>query len=102
MSICQERRRIAGGAAGDRHQSDVEFGVTLTELRELMELRGNDAYQRIQSQYSGALELCRRLYTSPTEGQLLFTVLYSGVARIWCEAALILYPDRLVLDLPTP
>ena len=34
-----------------------------------MELRGNDAYQRIQSQYNGVLDLCKRLYTSPTEGR---------------------------------
>jgi len=47
----------------------AEFGVTLGELRELMELRGSDAHQRIQSHYSGVLELCRRLLTSPTEGR---------------------------------
>jgi len=53
----------------DEKQTDTEFGVTVSELRELMELRGNDAYQRIQTQYSGVLELCKRLYTSPTEGR---------------------------------
>jgi len=58
---------MAGGALDG--QKCAEFGVTLSELRELMEFRGNDAYQRIQTQYSGALELCRRLYTSPTEGR---------------------------------
>ena len=63
----QERRRMASVA--DEKQSGTEFGVTVSELRELMELRGNDAYQRIQTQYSGVLELCRRLYTSPTEGR---------------------------------
>ena len=42
--------------------------MSLAELRELMELRGSDADHRIQTQYSGVLELCRRLYTSPTEG----------------------------------
>jgi len=62
---------MAGGAS-DKSPQSVEFGVTLSELRELMELRGNDAHQRIQSQYSGVLELCRRLYTSPTEGQSLY------------------------------
>jgi len=64
------------GAAGDKQQS-MEFGVTLSELRELMELRGIDAYQRIQSQYSGVLELCRRLYTSPTEGRSTPFVIYT-------------------------
>ena len=33
-----------------------------------MEQRGIDAVARIQQQYGGVLELCRRLYTSPTEG----------------------------------
>jgi len=56
-------------SVADEKQSGTEFGVTVSELRELMELRGNDAYQRIQTQYSGVLELCRRLYTSPTEGR---------------------------------
>jgi len=54
--------------AGDGQKWSGEFGVTLSELRELMELRGHDAYQRIQSQHGGVLELCKRLYTSPTEG----------------------------------
>jgi len=56
------------GAAGDG-QNSAEFGVALSELRDLMELRGHDACQRIHAQYSGVLELCKRLYTSPTEGQ---------------------------------
>ena len=46
-----------------------QFGCTLKELRELMELRGAEAYQKIQQQYGGVLELCKRLYTSPTEGE---------------------------------
>ena len=58
---------------GDRHKSSTsaavsEFGVTLSELRELMELRGLDAHQRIQTHYNGVTELCKRLYTSPTQG----------------------------------
>ena len=55
---------MAPGAGG----SPVEFGCSLKELRELMEQRGIDAVARIQQQYGGVLELCRRLYTSPTEG----------------------------------
>jgi len=47
---------------------ETQFGCTLKELRELMEQRGIDAVARIQQQYGGVLELCRRLYTSPTEG----------------------------------
>ena len=59
--------------AAERHKSSTEFGATVNELRELMELRGMDAYHHIQTRYSGVLELCRRLYTSPTEGQLTLT-----------------------------
>jgi len=47
----------------------AQFGCSLKELRELMEQRGLDAVARIQQQYGGVLELCRRLYTSPTEGE---------------------------------
>jgi len=61
---------MAGGAAAGE-----EFGVTMSELRDLMELRGHEAYQRIQTHYSGVLELCKRLYTSPTEGQFNHTTL---------------------------
>jgi len=55
---------MAPGAGG----SPPQFGCTLKELRELMEQRGLDAVARMQQQYGGVLELCRRLYTSPTEG----------------------------------
>ena len=72
---------MAGGGATDKSQS-VEFAVSLSELRELMELRANDAYQRIQSHYSGVLELCRRLYTSPTEGQSFYQLLQKSKRKV--------------------
>ena len=55
-------------APGSGVASAPQFGCSLKELRELMEQRGLDAVARIQQQYGGVLELCRRLYTSPTEG----------------------------------
>lgn len=55
--------------ADDLDGPSIQFGCTVKELRELMELRGSEACQRIQSQYGGVLEFCKRLYTSPTEGQ---------------------------------
>lgn len=45
-----------------------EFGCTLKELRELMKYRGHEAYQKIQEDYGGVHELCKKLYTSPNEG----------------------------------
>ena len=47
----------------------IQFGVTVKELRELMEIRGHEACSRIDESYGGVLEICKRLYTSPTEGK---------------------------------
>jgi len=44
------------------------YGLTVTELRELMELRGHEAYEVIQTKYGGVAEMCRKLYTSANEG----------------------------------
>ncbi|ESO99441.1 hypothetical protein LOTGIDRAFT_186814 [Lottia gigantea] len=46
----------------------AEYGLTLKELRELMEHRGAEGYNLIQSKYNGVLEMCKKLYTSPNEG----------------------------------
>jgi hypothetical protein len=45
------------------------FGCTLKELRELMELRGHDACERIRQEYGTVNEICRRLNTSATDGR---------------------------------
>ncbi|XP_076841463.1 plasma membrane calcium-transporting ATPase 3a isoform X2 [Brachyhypopomus gauderio] len=47
---------------------EAEFGVSLEELRTMMELRGAEALQRIQDSYSDTEGLCHRLKTSPTDG----------------------------------
>nr|XP_046194686.1 plasma membrane calcium-transporting ATPase 2 isoform X3 [Oncorhynchus gorbuscha] len=44
------------------------FGVSVMELRELMELRGSEAVVKIQEEYGDMDGLCQRLRTSPTEG----------------------------------
>ncbi|KFM74141.1 Plasma membrane calcium-transporting ATPase 3, partial [Stegodyphus mimosarum] len=46
----------------------AQYGVELKDLRELMECRGREAIQRIKEEYSGVQELCKKLYTSPTDG----------------------------------
>ncbi|XP_053545395.1 plasma membrane calcium-transporting ATPase 2 [Bombina bombina] len=48
------------------HASD--FGCTLQELRELMELRGSEGVVKIKECYGDTDGICRRLKTSPTEG----------------------------------
>uniref|UniRef100_A0A6Q2X9K3 Calcium-transporting ATPase n=1 Tax=Esox lucius TaxID=8010 RepID=A0A6Q2X9K3_ESOLU len=48
------------------HEGD--FGVSVMELRGLMELRGGEAVVKIQEDYGDMDGLCQRLKTSPTEG----------------------------------
>ncbi|PVD24236.1 hypothetical protein C0Q70_14706 [Pomacea canaliculata] len=48
--------------------ASARFGLSLMELRELMEHRGTEGYELIQTKYGGVLEMCRKLRTSPTEG----------------------------------
>uniref|UniRef100_A0A8C9QRF3 Calcium-transporting ATPase n=1 Tax=Scleropages formosus TaxID=113540 RepID=A0A8C9QRF3_SCLFO len=47
---------------------DTDFGCTVMELRQLMELRGSEAVNKIGSSYGDVQGLCRRLKTSPIEG----------------------------------
>uniref|UniRef100_A0A8C2A9L2 Calcium-transporting ATPase n=1 Tax=Cyprinus carpio TaxID=7962 RepID=A0A8C2A9L2_CYPCA len=51
-----------GGGAETNHAGD--FGVTLEELRSLMELRGPEALQKIQDSFGDAEGLCQRLKSS--------------------------------------
>lgn len=46
------------------------FGCSLKELKEIMAMRGAEAYQKIQNDYKGVHEICKRLKTSPTEGEV--------------------------------
>ncbi|XP_060695655.1 plasma membrane calcium-transporting ATPase 1-like [Hemiscyllium ocellatum] len=45
-----------------------QFGCTLVELRDLMELRSMEAVQKIEECYGDVEGLCTRLKTSPVEG----------------------------------
>ncbi|XP_071084181.1 plasma membrane calcium-transporting ATPase 2-like isoform X3 [Haliotis cracherodii] len=46
----------------------AEYGLSLKELRELMEHRGSEGYELMLTKYNGVTEMCRKLYTSPNEG----------------------------------
>lgn len=48
----------------------AQYGVTLKQLRELMELRGREGVSKING-YGGVQEICKKLYTSPNEGRLI-------------------------------
>ncbi|ERE91796.1 plasma membrane calcium-transporting ATPase 1-like protein [Cricetulus griseus] len=47
---------------------DGDFGITLSELRSLMELRSTDALQKIQESFGDVYGICNKLKTSPNEG----------------------------------
>ncbi|XP_073681602.1 plasma membrane calcium-transporting ATPase 4 [Garra rufa] len=48
------------------HEGD--FGITMMQLRELMELRSGEAVNKIAECYGDVQGICRRLKTSPIEG----------------------------------
>ncbi|KAK7582784.1 hypothetical protein V9T40_014229 [Parthenolecanium corni] len=45
----------------------AQYGISLKHLRELMELRGREGIAKL-NEYGGVQELCKKLYTSPSEG----------------------------------
>ena len=53
----------------DETASQPDFGCTKEELKTLMELRSAEACDYIQKNYGGAVELSKRLKTSPTTGK---------------------------------
>lgn len=50
---------------------DGDFGVTMEDLRDLMELRSSEAVGKIQEGFGDVQSICRRLKTSPIEGKVL-------------------------------
>lgn len=58
-----------GGGRADGSHAGGDFGATVKELRELMELRGADALQKIQDSYGDTEGLCQRLQSSTTDGE---------------------------------
>uniref|UniRef100_A0A6Q2ZAH1 Calcium-transporting ATPase n=1 Tax=Esox lucius TaxID=8010 RepID=A0A6Q2ZAH1_ESOLU len=48
--------------------TNIYFGATLEDLRDLMELRGAEAIHKIQENYIDTEGLCQRLKTSPADG----------------------------------
>ncbi|EDX15955.1 GD21401 [Drosophila simulans] len=45
----------------------AQYGISLKQLRELMEHRGREGVMKI-AENGGIHELCKKLYTSPNEG----------------------------------
>lgn len=47
----------------------AQYGISLKQLRDLMEHRGREGVNRI-IELGGVQEVCKKLYTSPSEGKL--------------------------------
>ncbi|KAM4610725.1 plasma membrane calcium-transporting ATPase 3b isoform 2-T2 [Polymixia lowei] len=57
-----------GGGRADGNPTGGDFGVAVQDLRELMELRGAEAIQKIQENYGDTEGLCLRLQSNTTDG----------------------------------
>lgn len=53
----------------------AQYGVTLRQLRELMESRGAEGMAKINA-LGGPQDICKKLYTSPTDGPYLFFAIF--------------------------
>ena len=47
----------------------AQYGVSLKTLRDIMETRGREGVSKV-AELGGVQELCKKLYTSPSEGNL--------------------------------
>ncbi|KPJ00637.1 hypothetical protein RR46_07476 [Papilio xuthus] len=74
MAISYVVKREVGRGAGGREPDAMatvegrpaQYGVSLRQLRELMESRGAEGLAKINA-LGGPQELCKKLYTSPTD-----------------------------------
>lgn len=57
----------------------AQYGVTLKQLRELMEHRGREGITKL-NELGGVQDVCKKLYTSPSEGNL-FLLVFSTIYR---------------------
>lgn len=46
----------------------AQYGISLRQLRDLMEHRGREGVHMVD-QMGGVNEICKKLYTSPTDGK---------------------------------
>ncbi|XP_006772059.1 PREDICTED: plasma membrane calcium-transporting ATPase 4 isoform X1 [Myotis davidii] len=65
MTNTTEHALPANSTAESREK---EFGLTVMELRKLMELRSTDALIQINDHHGGVMNLCSKLRTNPVEG----------------------------------
>jgi hypothetical protein len=56
----------------------AQYGITLKQLRELMETRGREGIAKVQD-YGGVQEICKKLYTSPSEGNYKLLLVFCNL-----------------------
>jgi magnesium-transporting ATPase (P-type) len=60
--MAEEKEKMIGGSGAGG------FGCNVMELRTLMECRGMEGHQKIETDYGGIQNLCKKLKTSQTQG----------------------------------
>ena len=68
LECCQVEE---GAAVADRMAAGSRYGITLKELRELMEFRGAEGVEKLK-EYGGAQGLAKKLNTSDSTGKTKF------------------------------
>ena len=61
---------MAGYSGVEAYMQSVSFDCTTKELHELVSSHNSNPYDKLISQYDGVHELCRRLHTSPADGNI--------------------------------
>jgi hypothetical protein len=77
----------------------AQYGISLKQLREVMELRGSEAVEQLRH-YGGVQELCKKLYTSPTEGKIIPKITFAHEFSTFIRAPsffLSFYPLLLII-----
>lgn len=62
----------------------AQYGISLKQLRELMEHRGREGVAKI-TEFGGVQEICKKLYTSPSEGQYFWDPRLAFQSNYWLE-----------------
>jgi len=60
----------------------AQYGITLKQLRELMESRGREGINKIQD-CGGVQDICKKLYTSPNEGDYKEYIRIKYFCMLW-------------------
>jgi len=63
-----DKERVALHQQNGMGSSNVEFGVSLSELKSLMQNKGKDSISEVERLYTDVEEVCKLLKTSPTKG----------------------------------